>query len=232
MNNNITDKLVYQIASAIYSFFITNVYFMLVISPFIFVFYFAEFTIQNILLYYITLLPFGPAYSALLKTMDKLVIDKLIAPTKDFWRFFRQNFKQALLYWFVKSTIILILLVDIYYASLFAPFLQYVFFILLFFMVLIMIYAFPILTRFEVGLKSLFVVSVYSVFRFVKVSLLNVTTVIAFGIIFYQFPSFISLFLMSLISFFMMYNLQGPLNLLRENFQKNETSQKDKQVKK
>lgn len=218
MNHSIFDRLIYQIASYVYSFFIINVYFMLLISPFLYVFFFAEFTVQNIFLYYVTLLLFGPAFSALLKTADKMVIDKIIAPTKLYWTYFFRDFKIAMLYWLIQSTILLILIVDIYYANLFAPFISYVFLILLVFALLVMMYAFPILTRFEVRIKNLFIISVYALFRFIKTTFLNATTLIAFGFIFYNVPNMMSLFLMSLVGFFMMYNLQVPLEILEDMF--------------
>ncbi len=222
MNQNIMDRLIYQIANTVYSFFITNVYFMLLISPFIFVYYFAEFTIKNIFLYYVSLLLFGPAFAALLKTMDKLIEDKIIAPSKIFWHYFKANFRAAMKYWLIISTLLLILIVDVYYANMFAPYLSIVFLILMVGIIMIAMYGFPILTRFETGLKSLFVVSTYAVFRFMKVTLLNGTTLISFGIIFYFIPGILSLFLMSFITFFIMYNLKQPLFVLQDSFQKDE----------
>jgi|SRR5690554_1211200 len=220
MNQNILDRLIYQIANYIYSIFITNVYFMLLISPFIFVYFLAEFTIKNIFLYYASLLLFGPAFAAILKTMDKLIEDKIIAPTKTFWYYFKRNFKSAIVYWLIISTLLLILMVDIYYANVFAPYLSIVFFILIVGVILIAMYGFPILTRFETGIKSLFVVSAFAVFRFFKVTVLNATTLISFGVIFYYMPGILSLFLMSLIAFFMMYNLKQPFMILQDSFQK------------
>ncbi|GEM04886.1 hypothetical protein HMI01_18740 [Halolactibacillus miurensis] len=226
MNQNIMDRLIYQIANYVYCFFITNVYFMVLISPFIFVYYFSEFTIKNIFLYYVSLLLFGPAFAGLLKTMDKLIEDKIIAPTKTFWHYFRVNFKTAMSYWLIISTLLLILIVDLYYANLFAPFLSMVFLILMVGVIVIAMYGFPILTRFESGLKSLFVVSTYAVFRFFKVTVLNATTLISFGIIFYYMPGILSLFLMSFIAFFMMYNLKQPFIILQDSFQKDQGKEK------
>lgn len=221
------DRLVYQLMHYIYSFFITNVYFMLLISPFIFVYYFATFTIKNILLYYLSLLLFGPAFAALLKTMDKLIEHKIIAPTKLFWLYFVQNFKSSFTYWLAISTILLILIVDLYYANLFVPTLSFLFMGLIIFTMLMAMYGFPILTRFEAGLKSICVVSAYAVFRFIKVTVLNASTLLSFGIIFYYMPSIISLFLMSLVSFFLMYNLKEPLEILQISFQQSETEMEE-----
>ncbi|GAA4067607.1 YesL family protein [Amphibacillus indicireducens] len=218
MSKSIIERPIYQIINYIYAFFMTNLYFLLLISPFIMVYYLAEFTVQNILLYYVTLIPFGPAFAALLKTMDKLISDKAIRPTADFWQFFVQNFKVSIKYWLIQWTILVILIIDIYYANLNIPSLSIVFLIFILFFLLLMLYTFPILTRFEVKMKNLFVVSIYSMFRYLKVTLLNATTLIAFGIIYYAVPGITVLFFMSLICFFIMYNLQSVFKLLEAQF--------------
>lgn len=218
MSKSIIERPIYQIINYIYAFFMTNLYFLLLISPFIVVYYLAEFTVQNILLYYVTLIPFGPAFAALLKTMDKLISDKVIRPTADFWQFFVRNFKVSTKYWLIQWTILVILIIDIYYANLNIPSLSIVFLIFIVFFLLLILYTFPILTRFEVKLKNLFIVSIYSLFRYIKVTLLNATTLLAFGVIYYIVPGITVLFFMSLICFFIMYNLQPVFNQLEAQF--------------
>lgn len=212
------ERPIYQITSYIYAFFITNLYFLLLISPFIIVYYLAEFTVQNILLYYVTLIPFGPALAALLKTMDKLVIDKIIQPTADFWHYFVQNFKVSMKYWLIQWTIFVILIIDIYYANLNFSSISIIFLIFILFFLILMLYAFPILTRFEVKMKNLFVISFYSMFRYIKKTFLNASTLVAFAIIYYAFPGVFVLFFMSLLCFFLMYNLQPVFKQLQEQF--------------
>ncbi|SEO52668.1 Uncharacterized membrane protein YesL [Amphibacillus marinus] len=218
MSKTLIDRPIYLMVNYLYAFLATNFFFLLLISPFIFFFYFADFTVQNILLYYVSLLLFGPAFAALLKTMDKLVKDKIIQPAKDFWTFFLQNFKTAFKYWLIQWTIVVVLIIDIYYANLYLPILSPIFLIFIGVCLFISCYAFPILTKFEVKIKNLFVISIYSIFRYIKVTLLNVSTLVAFGVIFYAFPSIIVLFFMSLLSFFIMYNLQDVFKLLEDQF--------------
>ncbi|WP_067842177.1 DUF624 domain-containing protein [Amphibacillus sediminis] len=222
MSKTIIDRPLYQIVNYIYAFLVTNFYFLLLMSPFIFFFYAAEFTVKNILIYYITLIPFGPALAALLKTMDKLVADKMIQPSKDYWSYFAKNLKIALKYWLIQWTIIVILIIDIYYANLHFPMLSPFFLFLMVVCIVIMCYAFPILTKFEVKIKNLLVVSIYAIFRFLKTTLLNVSTIVAFGIIFYAYPSILILFFMSLICFFIMYNMQTVFKQLEHQFTKND----------
>ncbi|MBM7541596.1 DUF624 domain-containing protein [Amphibacillus cookii] len=222
MSKTIIDRPLYRMVNYIYAFFVTNFHFMLLMSPFVIIFYLAEFTIQNILLYYLALIPFGPGFAALLKTMDKLVNEKIIEPTKDFWRFFSQNFKLSFKYWFIQWTIIVILIIDIHYANLHMPMLAPIFLIFMAACLVLMCYTFPILTKFEVKLKNLLVVSTYAIFKYLKTTLLNLSTIAAFGIIFYAYPGVAVLFLMSLIGFFMMYNMQTVFNQLEQKFSRND----------
>lgn len=218
MEKSILDRPLYTIINYIYAFFMTNIYFMLLNGMFIFFFFFTEFQIENILLYYISLLLFGPSMAALLKTMEKLIKEKAIRPTYDFWGFFTKNFKVSMKYWGIQWTIIAILIIDIHYANLYFPFLSIVFLLFVLVSLAVMLYALPILTRFEVKMKNLFVVSFYSVFRFVKTTLLNLSTIVAFGIIYYAMPGFIVLFLMSLLCYFIMYNMQPIFEYLESQF--------------
>lgn len=227
MEKSILDRPIYTIVHYIYAFLATNVYFLLANACFIFVFYFATFTIENILLFYLSLLPLGPAMAGLFATMDKLVREKMIQPTKDYWYYYRKNFKIAMKYWLIQATIMLILMVDIHYANLFAPLLAPLFVILLAASACLMLYAFPILTKFEVKLKNLFLVSFYANFRYFKRTLLNASTIVALGFIYYAIPSVVVLFFMSLLCFFFMFNLQSTFKKMQEELSNHPTLVRD-----
>src|SRR5690625_1166706 len=126
------------------------------------------------------------------------------------------NVLPALKYWLIQLTIMLILSVDIFYSvnrsNIFSP----LFLILLIVCLFIMLYAFPIISRFEVKIKNLFIVSLYSNYKFPKATILNATTVLAFDVIYWNFPSLSVLFSIILIGYFIMYNLQEPLSYLEE----------------
>lgn len=211
MANSIIDRPIYNVINYVYAFLVTNFYFFLANSVFVFAFYFVEFTIENILLFYIALLPFGPSVTALLATMDKLVKDKIIQPTKDYWHFYRSNFKVTMKYWLIQWSVITILIVDIHYGNLYFPLLSPIFLVFILLNVAIMLYALPLITRFEVKIKNLFLVSFYANFRFIKTTILNMTTIVALGVIYYAVPSIFILFLMSITCFFIMFNIQRPL---------------------
>ncbi|MCJ7842074.1 DUF624 domain-containing protein [Lederbergia sp. NSJ-179] len=220
MGKPVTDRPAYTMMKYLYYFFLTNFYFILCNLLFFIVFFLADFVFENILLFYLTLIPTGPAMTAVLSTMGKLVREKDLHVTRDFFKAYQVNFWPTIKYWMIQLTIMLILAIDIGYSTnrsnVFSP----VFFILLIVSVFIMIYAFPIISRFEVKMKNLFIISMYANFKFFKVTLLNITSIIAFGIIYWTFPSISSLFLISLIGYFVMFNLQKPLKYLEMKMSK------------
>lgn len=210
----ITDRPLYKITQYIYYFFMINFYFIICNILFFVAFYLADFTIKNILLFYVTLIPMGPSITAVLSTMGKLVREKDLSPTVDFFKAYKLNFVDTMKYWFIQLTILLILVIDIYYSINNSNILSPVFLIFIIVCIFIMIYAFPIISRFEVKIKNLFIISIYSNFKFPKATLLNASTIIAFGFIYFNLPSLSTLFSVSLIGYFIMYNLQNPLAYL------------------
>lgn len=222
MYKSILDRPIYQVTKYVYYFFIVNFYFILTSLPFLIIFFIADFTFQNILLFYLALVPMGPSITAILSTMRKLTVEKEIRPTIDYFTAYKRNFSMTIKYWMIQLTILLILAIDIFYSTNRANMLSPIFFILMIVCFFIMMYAFPILSRFEVKIKNLFIVAIYSNFKFLKVTILNATTIAMFGFIYWTFPSISVLFSMSLIGFFLMYNLKQPLEYLENTLSKQE----------
>lgn len=220
MSKSITDRPVYIIMKYLYYFLITNFYFVLCNFLFFLAFYLADFTFENILLFYLTLIPMGPSITALLSTMGKLVRQRELSATSEYFKAYRSNFSITMKYWIIQLTVIFILLIDVYYSTNNDNILSPLFLILLLISLFVMLYAFPIISRFEVKIKNLIIISIYSNFKFMKATLLNMSSLIAFGIIYINFPSISSLFSISLIAYFIMYNLDEPLEKLRVEMSK------------
>ena len=100
MSRSITDRPIYTIVRYLYYFFLTNFYFIVCNLLFFIVFYLADFVFENILLFYITLIPMGPTITAVLSSMGKLVREKDLHPTKDFFIAYKTNFIRSK-YWIV-----------------------------------------------------------------------------------------------------------------------------------
>ncbi|QGH33964.1 DUF624 domain-containing protein [Gracilibacillus salitolerans] len=216
MIQTVTERPLYIAVQYFYFFLVTNIHFMLANLLFLLAFVFVEMSVQNIILFFIALLPAGPSLAALYSSMGKLIRERDLSPTKDFWKYYKNNFGIATRYWLVQWTIMAILIVDMYYTNQFLSVLSPVFLILLIFMLFVMLYAFPILTRFEVKLKNLFIVSVYAIFRYFKTTLFHISTLVSLTIIYYFAPGITVWFCMSVAGFFIMFNMRKPLQLMEE----------------
>lgn len=212
----INERPLYIFAQYIYYFIIANLQFLLANLLFIIALLFFEWTLDNILVFYIALLPAGPSLCALYAMMGKLIRTKDIRPFMDFWKYYRQLFKISFTYWFIQWTVIVILLVDIRYTNLNMSVLSPALWVLLIFSLFIMLYAIPILTRFEVKLKNLLIVSVYSIFKFFKTTLLHLSTLASLIFIYLFAPSFTILFCMSVVAFFIMFNMRKPFEVMED----------------
>ncbi len=88
----ITEKPLYIAIQYFYHFLVVNIHFMIANLLFLTAYFLIEVTVENILVFYIALLPAGPSLVALYASMDKLIRQKDLRPTKDFWKYYRDNF--------------------------------------------------------------------------------------------------------------------------------------------
>lgn len=216
MSKGLTDRPLYIAIQYVYYFMMTNIYFMLANSLFLLAFVLFELTLANMLVFYFALIPCGPSLAAALATMGKLTREKEIQPTRDFWRYYRKNFVISMKYWLVKWTILALLLIDMQYTSIHMDWLTPILIILLALFLLIMLYAFPILTRFEVKIKNLWIVSIYANVKFFKTTILNISTFVSLFIIYLFAPSITMWFCISIASFFIMFNMKKPFEHLEQ----------------
>ncbi|SHM98523.1 YesL family protein [Gracilibacillus kekensis] len=212
----ITEKPLYIAIQYFYHFLIVNIHFMIANLLFLVAYFLMEVTVENILVFYIALLPAGPSLVALYASMDKLIRQKDLRPTKDFWKYYRDNFAIASKYWLLQWTIMTILIIDMHYSNYYLQLFSPVFLIMLIFLLFVMLYAIPIITRFEVKLKNLFIVSIYAVFRYFKTTLFHISTLISLTIIYYVAPGITVWFCMSTAAFFIMFNMRKPLMKLED----------------
>lgn len=123
----------------------------------------AEPNIYAYILLFVTAIPMGPSISALLSVMEKLMKEKEIDVWKDYSKAYRQNFKQSLDIWVFLLGVFGILLVDIKFVSSIPSyrFLAAFFLGIIIILLLIALYAFPILTKFNMKTIDIIRVSIY-----------------------------------------------------------------------
>lgn len=133
-------------------FFLGNLYFILCNIPL--TAYFINIRTKNInsslLLFSICLIPIGPSLTALFYTMGKLVRNKDINLTKDYFSSYRKNFFQSLVICCIQVAIFMMLYTNIQffkntsYGYIIIPF----FYAVIFLVVLMTFYIYPLISRF------------------------------------------------------------------------------------
>lgn len=112
------------------------------------------------LIFCIPIFTIGAANSALYYVFLKLAKDEEGYLIRDFFKAFKQNFKQGTIVWLILFIVGIVLIVDIYYFK-FIPttkglFMYYLFCIIFLFYSIINLYIFPLISKFENTTKNMF----------------------------------------------------------------------------
>ncbi len=208
------------ICSYILWFFVGNFYFNLCNIPLIL--YFLFFGIRNIFssltLFLLCLLPAGASFTALLSVMGKLLRNKEVSITKDYFSSYKKNFVQSSLLWALQLALFLMFYVNIEFFKkldlgyLLMPFF-YVAMLLLF---SISMYIYPLISRFN--LKNIDALKISLVLCISKpgITLGNII-VLLFSLMLIEIKlSYAVLFVASIFCFILMFFQKNLLKDLEE----------------
>ncbi|MEH7093727.1 YesL family protein [Neobacillus vireti] len=191
-----------------YWFLMLNLYFAIANIPFILALSTLQFIPSNMIYYFITLIPMGPALAALMASLNKIVVEKDISVTKDFWKFFKGGFPASILLWTITLALLFILTIDIAVfmdKSLFAI-VSPLFIILSLLLLNMVICGLVIMTKTNHKLKSLFILSFYYSIKKFYITILNTVLACFFIFILLIKPVFAFMVLPSLIFFLIVRN--------------------------
>ncbi|MFR4986436.1 MAG: YesL family protein [Lachnospirales bacterium] len=112
------------------------------------------------LIFCIPIFTIGAANTALYYALLKLTKDEEGYVIRDFFKSFKQNFKQSTLVWIILFIVGIVLVIDVYYFK-FIPtikgaFMYYLFCILFLFYSILNLYIFPLIAKFENTTKNMF----------------------------------------------------------------------------
>lgn len=181
----------------------------------------------------ISLIPTGPAITALLSAMGKLVREKDINITKDYFRAYKQNFVQSLFVWVLGLAAISILLVDI---SFFKNQSYGIYVIPLMYALIVVVlamgfYTLPLISRFYLKTKDVIRLSFYYSIAKFKITLLNISAIIIGGFVIYRYTTIAMIFVASGVCYLIMYYEKDLLKELEDQMKKEnpEDLEKDKE---
>lgn len=217
---------IYTITNYVFWFMMGSIYFGICNIPFFFIFLTP---IENpdssyLVLLILSLIPMGPSITALLSAMGKLVREKDVSITKDYFKAYKQNFGQSLFLWVLQLAVLSIILVDIKfftrqsYGFVFVPIMYAIAIIVL----LMGLYAFPIVSRFYLKTKDVLKLSFFYSIGKIKITFLNVSAIVIGAFAIWKFTSVAVFVAASGVCWLIMYYEKDLLKELEEKISKEE----------
>ncbi|MBU3144812.1 DUF624 domain-containing protein [Clostridium sp. CF012] len=222
MNKKLGEGLIFTISNYLWWFILGNFYFILLNLPMtILMFCLLTGIISSPTPWLVALcsIPMGPALTALLGAMGKLLREKDVNITHDFFKAYKNSFKQSIFLWTIEVVALLAIYVDIQYILLARQHIfVYFFYGLAFYILQVGMYALCIISRFYLKTSVIFRISCGYTLRHFKTPIMNLCLFITVGFIFYNQPALSILFLMSLFCYCLMYSNNKILNNIEEEF--------------
>src|SRR5665647_634186 len=154
----------------------------------------------------------GASTTALFYVIGKVLRDGDVSTIKDFWKSFKLNFKQSTIVWILMLVIYGIIFINIININILGSMSKFIFPVqiaILIEIVVITIYIFPILSRYEMTTKNLIRTSLFLGNRHFVTTLLCIIPIAAIVGLLYMMPELFILIPVSLYALYSSYFIQG-----------------------
>lgn len=210
------EGILYTITNYIWWFLLGNVYFAILNIPLLFtllIYFIRPATVplpQGFgFVFFLSLIPVGPAITALCGVMGKLVRESDAYFTKDFFKYYKMNFKQSLFIWVVQLSILGILYMDLRYFKLQGPQIFSSFFLVMAALIIIWgLYIYPLISRFYFKTLDVIKLSIYYAIKKFKITIFMICNFIIGVFLILQVSSIFLLFIIGIITFMNMFYLK------------------------
>ena len=182
------DGPIYRFSNLVYYAFVTNLLWLLFSLP---------------------IFTMGAATTAAYYVIGKAIRDEDVHVLKDFIKSFKLNFKQGTIIWLVLSVAIGIIYLNIKNIKLLGKIAAYLYpvqIVIAIQIIIVGIYIFPMLSRYEMSIKKLFTTSFFMAYRHLVTTICCVICIVAIGIALYKYI-FISVGAYIYISYLMLQNI-------------------------
>lgn len=220
-----TEKGFYKFSNYLWWFLISNFCFIIVNLPLIIIIFLypALSLILRQLGLSIGLLFTAPAATALFSIMGKLIREKDIAAFKDFFKAYKTNFLQSIFIGALHVLILNVLYIDsIYFRQSSVPLMSYIFYFLFIYAIALSTFIFPILSRFYLKTKDIFILSIMYSIKKIAFTVANLLIMIFVGYIIINVSTLPIFFIFSISAFVMMLWQNKILEDIEENLKKEE----------
>ncbi|MDQ0227446.1 YesL family protein [Metabacillus niabensis] len=216
------EGILFTVTNYIYWLFVSNILFILSNSIFIFFFMTLKPSFSNLILFFLALIPSGPAIAALTYSMEKLVRTKELSPARDFIEGYRKNLKDTFTIWLPILVIYFILLVDLQYLrqtpTSTNQILAIVIFVLTVIWTMVVLNIVSINARFKFRVRDTFKLSIYYSFMKFKQTVGNLLILFIVAYLTSITTNFFIVFTSSIIAFVMLLNTKEILTDIEQNF--------------
>lgn len=179
----------------------------------------------------LTSIPMGPAFTALLTVMKRILNHTIDSVIKDFFRGYRAEFKQSLIAWIIILSILIASLFN-YYLSYRIESLHVLILPSLMIASLAMcmcFYIFPLIVSYHMKLKDLLKLALYFVFKEYKTTLIILITFVVSSYLFLRLPMFLIFIYPGGLALFLMFLMRkqfGKVHAKSKKYKENKEVEK------
>lgn len=224
MKSNFGEGSIFTVTNYIWWFLMGNFYFWIMNIPFILVFLVTAKSGESNLGIFLVLsaIPMGPALTALFCVMGKLIRERDVDITKDFFKSYKANFFESLFFWVLELLVIGMLYADkVYVISKFnIPVLQVVFTVFIFICISMTFYVFPIVSRFYWKKIEIIKLSFYYLIKKFHIGIIGLGTIYAMWIVANKIAPVILFFSVGILCYVIMFFQKNTLKEIEENIKK------------
>jgi len=218
--NDFQDKPINKTLNYIHWLFLTNIYFLLCNIIFILALYSFELSVSNIFIYFVALLPMGPSLTALCSCMSKILKDKYVDTTRDFFKAYKENFFSSMKIWLIVLITMFILIFDmkLCFVNNKLLFLLIPLIFLLILSISFCSYLFPLISKFQIKLLDVLKLSIYLSFKNLLTTIVNLIILIVYAYLFFYLKGITGFFLCSITCYGLMFNLKRTFVFVENKF--------------
>lgn len=223
------DGLIFNISNYLFWFLLGNIYFWMMNIPYLFVSLTMSLSGKvdvNVILI-LSLIPMGPALTALLSVMGKLTREGDINLTKNFFKAYKESLFDSLFFWTLGLIILFVIKIDgiligsnphLHFLSIFTTIISYICIALAF-------YIFPIISRFHLRKMTIVRLSFEYLIKRIYICIIAFIVIYLLGTISNKsFQAVIVLFSVSIVTYIIMYLQKGVLKEIEDRLNtKNES---------
>lgn len=217
------EKRMNKVFNYLHWFFLSSIYFILCNILNTLSIHLLELKIDNLLIFFISMILTGPALVALCSFMNKVIYFNYVDTTRDFFKGYTENFLDSLKLWMILLITATILIFDLNLCLISGKFLFLVIpmILMLIFDITLISYSLPIMSKYKIKTFDTIKLSLYLTVKNPLTTIINFFIIIfsIYMVIYYKW--FITLFIASISCFLIIKNMKYSFLFIENKYLKN-----------